>query len=199
MSEFSLSLPDLFNRAFRTQRGYDGSKLEQPNEATPVYEEADSTPAEGTEFVSVRNTLNAKLADGRPMFMPVRIGGVLLPNEPTIFLRKRKRIVETTLIGSVRRGTVKELITSDDWEVIIRGIAVNTESTLYYPEDQVKDLNDLDAREEALEIECALTSLLGIYRVVIFEVSFPEMVGIQHAQAYELRCISDEDFILEID
>lgn len=199
MAELNLSIPDLFRRVFRTERGYDGSKLEEAAETNIEYEEPSASDEEGTEFLSVRNTLNAKLADGRPMFMPVRIGGVLLPNEPTIYLTKRKRIVETTLVGSVRRGTVKELITSDDWEITIRGIAVNSQSTLFYPEDAVASINELDRREEALEVECALLSLLGVFRVVIHQVTFPEMVGIQHAQAYELRCISDEDFILEIE
>jgi len=34
---------------------------------------------------------------------------------------------------------------------------------------------------------------------VIKQFSLPEMIGIQHAQAYELICVSDEDFELNID
>ncbi|MDV7397193.1 DUF6046 domain-containing protein, partial [Arthrospira platensis SPKY1] len=93
----------------------------------------------------------------------------------------------------------KELIRSDDWEITIRGIAVNNRSTLYYPEDQVQQLALLDSVEGSLDIESALTNLLGIYRVVIYRITLPEMVGIQHAQAYELFLVQDEDFILEIE
>jgi len=201
MAELNLSIPDLFRRAFNTSRGqqYDAGQLNEEEAAAIEYEGPSSAQLEGTEFLTVRNELNAKLPDGRPLFMPVQLGGVLLPNEPTINLSKRKRIAETSLIGSRRKGTVKELISSEDWQITIRGIAVNAASTLYYPEDQVAQLKELDAREEALDIKCALTSLLGIYRVVIYQISFPEMIGIQHAQAYELKCVSDEDFILEIE
>jgi hypothetical protein len=45
---------------------------------------------------------------------------------------------------------------------------------------------------------CALTNLLGIYRLVITSFELPEMIGIQHAQAYQFTCISDEDFLLEL-
>jgi hypothetical protein len=146
----------------------------------------------------MRNTLNAVLPTGQSIFMPIRLGGVLLPNEPTIRITGQKTIVETALAGSTRRGTVKELISVDDYQVLIRGIAINYSSKLIYPEDQVKALHDLYLKNESLLIECALTNLLGIYRLVIKSVDFPEMVGVQHAQAYEFTCISDEDFDLEI-
>jgi hypothetical protein len=201
MAEFDFSIPNLFQRAFGIGRGkaYDGSKIDTDSGTVPKFENFEDSTQEGTEFLTVRNQLNARLADGRALFMPVRIGGVLLPNEPTVMLTRRKRIQETSLVGSKRRGTVKELISIEDWQITIRGICVNAKSALYYPEDQVKSIIDLDGREEALDIECALMSLAGIYRVVIRESSFPEMIGIQHAQAYELKCVSDEDFILQID
>lgn len=201
MAELNLSLPDLFRRAFGIERGlpYDGSKLNEEETTKIEFDEIENVSDEGTEFLTVRNELNAKLPDGRAIFMPVQIADVLLPNEPTIAFSKRKRIIETALVGSKRKGTVKELISSEDWEITIRGIAVNYESKIYYPEDQVADLIGLDAREESLEIKSALTSLLGIYRIVIKSFRLTEMVGIQHAQAYEFQCVSDEDFILEIE
>lgn len=149
-------------------------------------------------FLEMRDVVKACDHIGRPLFMPCKIARVLLPNEPTISISSRKNIVETALAGSTRRGTVKELIAIEDWEITIRGIALNTESRDVYPEDQVKKLNQLYGKNAALDIECALTNLLGIYRVVIKSFSLPEMVGIQHAQAYEFVCVSDEDFVLEI-
>lgn len=201
MAEISLIIQELYERAYGIGRGkpYYGNQLNEDERQKIEYEQADETPAEGTEFLSVRNTLDAKLPDGRPIFMPIRIGGILLPNEPTMVFTKRKRVAETSMVGSKRKGSVKELITSEDWQITIRGICVNTESTLYYPEDQVAAIRDLDAREEALDVECALFALLGIYRIVILDVTFPEMIGIQHAQAYELKCVSDYDFVLEIE
>lgn len=202
MAEFNLDIGTLINRAFGVGRGkpFDPGQVQQPTirqeqkyEGLPA-----SSDEEGTEFVQVRNALNATLPTGSPVFMPMKLGGVLLPNEPTIIINSRKNIVETALAGSTRRGTVKELISIEDWSVTIRGVAINYKSKLVYPEDQVKSLRDLYERNESLEVQCALTNLLGIYRLVIREFELPEMTGIQHAQAYQFLCTSDEDFILEL-
>lgn len=202
MAEFNLDISALVNRAFGIGRGkpFDPGQIQQPG--IRKEQEYDDLPAssdeEGTEFVQVRNSLNATLPTGSPVFMPMKLGGVLLPNEPTIIINSRKNIVETALAGSTRRGTVKELIAIEDWSVTIRGVAINYKSKLVYPEDEVKALRDLYERNESLEVQCALTNLLGIYRLVIREFELPEMTGIQHAQAYQFICTSDEDFILEL-
>lgn len=199
MADLNLSVEGLFEKAFGTGRGFDGNQLRTDEQPKKEFDVPADESGEGTEFLSVRNELNAKLPDGRSIFMPVQLGGVLLPNEPTISFAVKKRVVQTDLVGSKRKGTVKELINSEDWQVTIRGVAINFDSKDFYPEDIVKSLNELSNREEALEIRCALTSLLGIYRLVIVNFRLLEMVGVQHAQAYEFRCVSDEDFILEID
>lgn len=202
MAKLTFDITGLYNLAFGgVQRGkpFD-KKLLTPRRI--AQEEFQAVPAtndqEGTEFVNLRSSLAANLPNGQSVFMPMRLGGVMLPNEPTIQISSRKNIVETVLSGSTRRGTVKELISIEDWSVVIRGVALNYKSKLVYPEDQVKALRDLYERNEALTVECALTSLLGIYRLVIKDFTLPEMTGIQHAQAYQFTCVSDEDFILEL-
>jgi len=199
LTEFSIN--GLYQQVFGYQRG-------KPHDPSQVYDNAvrsaefpnaiSADDQEGTEFINMRNSLRADLPTGQLLFMPMRLGGVLLPNEPTISIAGQKTIVETPLAGSTRRGTVKELISVDDYQVTIRGIAINYASKLVYPEDEVKALRDLFEKNESLVVECALTNLFGIYRLVIKSARFPEMVGIQHAQAYELTCVSDEDFDLEI-
>jgi hypothetical protein len=202
MATFNLDIANLFERAFGAPRGqpFDSSAAQQP-----VFEGGNSFPdtppniySEGTEFVQVRGSLASTLPNGRQVFMPMRLGGLVLPNEPSVSITSRKNIVETALAGSTRRGTVKELIAVEDWQVVIRGVALNYQSTKYYPEDQVKALRDLYERNEALEVMCALTNLMGIYRLVIRDFQLPEMIGVQHAQAYQFTCTSDEDFILEL-
>ncbi len=191
----------LYQKAFGVGRG----KPFDPNQANDIGyvevsfpETIESDDEEGTEFVNMRNTLQATLPSGQALFMPVRLGGELLPNEPSLSLYMPKNVVKTSLAGSQRKGTVKELIGIDDYQITIRGLCINLQSKLVYPEDQVKLIRDLAEQKESLVIESALTNLLGVYRLVIESVSFPEMIGIQHAQAYELRCLSDEDFELEI-
>jgi len=204
MAKVNFSITGIFQNTFGIGRGkpFDSSKADTPGirEEQPFEDLPASSDDEGTEFVNMRNSLSANNPiTGAPFFMPIRLGGVLLPNEPSIIIIAKKNILETALVGSTRRGTVKELIAVEDYEITIRGIAINYESKLVYPEDQVKALHDLFLRNEALEIQSALTNLFGIYRLVIKQATFPEMTGIQHAQAYEFGCVSDEDFILELD
>lgn len=202
MAKVQFDIGSLYTKAFGIGRGqpYQGDQANKVTVATVGeggYQTPENRDAEGTEFVNMRATVQAANVTGRPFFMPVRLGGVLLPNEPTISLNLKKRIEETALVGSTRKGTVKELISVEDWAITLRGIAINQQSKKVYPEDQVKALNDLFARNEAIQIESALTNLLGIYRIVLKEFDLTEMVGVQHAQAYQFLAVSDEDFILE--
>lgn len=191
----------LFLKAFG-ERGkkYDASQL---NDTSPTkvegYEVAAYDSEEGTEFVNMRETVQASTPYGQKLFMPLKIGGVLMPNEPTISFEMPNNIVETKLVGSKRKGTVKELISEDDDRMVIRGICFNFASPKVYPEDEVKMIRDLRSRKESLAIECALTSLLGIYRIVIKTIFFPEVIGGQNYQPYEIQCVSDEPFDLEIE
>lgn len=204
MARTDFSITGIFTNSFGIGRGkpFDPSQIIRPGIEQPdAYENLPAgSDDEGTEFINMRNSLSANNPlTGEPFFMPVRLGGVVLPNEPTLYIGARKNIVETPLVGSVRRGTVKELIAEEDYDIVIRGIAINYRSKLVYPEDTVKALHNLYQRNESLEIQSALTNLLGIYRVVIRSFTLPEMIGFQHAQAYELQCVSDDDFILEIE
>lgn len=202
MAEISFDIGTLLNKAFGIGRGkpFDPGQIQEPTirEEQPFPDAQPFDDAEGLEFVQMRNSIKSNLPTGQSVFMPVRLGGLVLPNEPSLIVNSRKNIIETALAGSARRGTVKELISIEDWSVTIRGVAINYGSKLVYPEDIVKDLRDLYERNESLEIMCALTNLLGIYRLVIREFDLPEMIGIQHAQAYQFICTSDEDFILEL-
>lgn len=202
MVQTEFSINNLLRDAFGIGRGlpFDSSKVQEPEIRTeaafsnvPVGDDQ-----EGAEFMQMRLSVNSSLPTGRPVFMPMRLGGIILPNEPSIIINSRKNIVETPLAGSTRRGTVKELVSVEDWSVTIRGVVINYNSVVVYPEDEVKALRDLYNRNEALEVESALTNLLGVYRLVIKEFLLPEMIGVQHAQAYQFICVSDEDFTLEI-
>ena len=197
-------ITSLYERAFGVSRGkaYDSGQLytKQISEvpASEDYQTPSVFGADTGDFVRIRQLLNAKLPTGADIFLPVEIGGYLLPNEPTLAIATKKNIVETALVGSTKSGTVKELIALEDYEITIRGIAINYESRKVYPETQVRDLHTLYRRNEALPIICGLTELLGVKRVVIKDFRLPEMTGIQHAQAYELVCVSDAEFILEL-
>ncbi len=197
----NFDIRNLFEQAFGIGRGkpFDSSQVKLPSVTEAgEFEQPEITDEEGTEFVNMRNVVKAFTPAGQQLFMPMKLGGVLLPNEPSVSIVGVKRIVKTALVGSKRKGNVKELVAVDDYQVTIRGIALNYESTKVYPEDIVKSIHDLYLKDERLKVESALTNLLGIYSLVIERVTIPEMIGVQHAQAYELQCVSDEDFVIEI-
>lgn len=183
--------------------GYRGMAYKEtpPKRETGIVRYEDGMPEEMEEgsFVNLRSTVTSRDMLGRPFFMPVKLGGVVLQSEPTVLISSSKTIVKTALAGSSRRGTVKELISVEDYELILTGVVFSEQNKKAYPEDRVKELNDLYNRNESLPIECALTSLLGIYRVVIERMELPDMIGYQNAQAYRFNCVSDEDFEIEID
>lgn len=126
-------------------------------------------------------------------FMSVRLGTLDLYN-PVINISNKKTIVQTTLVN--RSGTVKEMISKEDYKINIKGIIMRSDNA--YPDEEISDLLELYNKNEALPIYCALTSLLFDEgeKVVITDLSLPPSPGIQHIQAYEINLISDLKFIL---
>jgi len=136
-----------------------------------------------------------KNSKGLFYFMPVKLGGIELPNALVSFSGK-KNIVETPLIGY--KGSVKELINIDSYDIMIRGIAIDDANS--FPDELILDLEGLWARNEAMTLECALTDIFlqEDDHVIIKGFRMPEMKGIEHAQAYEFELISDQYFELTI-
>jgi len=132
---------------------------------------------------------------GVEYFMPVKLNNWQLPNEPVISISGKKTIVETPLAGNSRRGTVKELINTEDYEIKIKGVIINEKDDAY-PLDEVAKLVKLFELNKSILIVNMLTDRLEITQVVIRSLDLPEMVGVQNAQSYVLSCVSDEDFIL---
>jgi hypothetical protein len=176
----SLSLADLFADAF----GYRTPAFEPQFDKLPARKERSDT---GAAYWSIDQ------ATGREYYMPVTLGDQELPF-PVISIRSRKMIVETPMVE--QRGTVKELISSEDYEITIRGLIISKERE--YPEAKVKMLRDLYERNEALTIICPITDIFlatpdrgGYDSVVIKSISFPEVRGKMTVRAYELELVSD--------
>ncbi len=144
---------------------------------------------------TIADGLNHKGLNGVYYFMPMAIGGVQLPNEPTMSVTSKKNIVETKLVGMTRRGTVKELISEGDYEIRINGICMSDDG-FNYPSDQVEAIRKLYDTNESLKLTCALADYLEIENIVIRSIEWVEMKGISHCQGYKINAVSDEDFIL---
>jgi len=130
---------------------------------------------------------------GRSYFMPVKLGQVDLPN-PVIKVTNKKTIVETALVGRI--GTVKELIGQEDYKINIKGIIIMEDST--YPEDMIATIHELYSRNTSLTISSALTNifLTDNNSVVITDISWPEIAGVQNVKTYEMNLLSDRPFEL---
>ncbi|WP_440132751.1 DUF6046 domain-containing protein [Chitinophaga sancti] len=126
-------------------------------------------------------------------FMAVKIGTLELYN-PVISISSKKTIVQTPLV--YRSGSVKELVSKDDFKINIKGIIIRDDNI--FPDNEISELVDLYNRNAALPIYCALTSLVFSEgeTVVITDLSFPATPGTQNIQAYEMNLISDLKFIL---
>jgi hypothetical protein len=163
---------------------------------TKPYSPTNASPTIAEEVLKKVDGLNHRGLLGAYYYMPVRLGGVQLPNEPTVSASMSKTVVETPLTGNSRRGTVKELISCNDYEITIQGVCIDQEHVNAYPEEQVKEIVALFERNEALLVESLFTGYLGITRLVLKTLDFAEMRGIQHSQAYKITAVSDEDFML---
>lgn len=129
-------------------------------------------------------------------FMPVQLGGVQLWH-PVMRATGRKTIVETPLVE--RGGSVKEIIAIDDWAISIRGTIKNQKGQ--WPYDELQQLLDLYQRNEAVSIVSALTSRLlnGNEYVVIKNLDLPDNPGFEESVFYEMECVADMPFELELE
>ena len=122
-----------------------------------------------------------------------------LPN-PLISIKNQKKIVETEL--TERRGTVKEIINMNDYQITVRGVIVNMDGN-QFPENDVILLRTLYEQNVPLSIKCPLTDIFllrpdrsGSDKVVIKSLDFPELPGVKNVRQYTLEMVSDEPFNL---
>lgn len=141
------------------------------------------------------STLRKKDAQGRWYFMPIALEHkgteYEIPNA-VISIRGKKSIVETSMVG--RKGTVKELISVDDYEIRIAGVCLDVD----FPDQQINSLNDLYNINESVTLKCALTDIFldEEDKVVIKSIDFAEMKGCETAQVFTMELVTDRSFEL---
>lgn len=147
------------------------------------------------------------LQNGHPYFQTLKVADkktgeqFVFPNEPLISLSLTKTIVETATVGKERRGTVKEYICTEDYELSIKGICINQEYEKRdeYPTEQVQELQRLFEINDSLEvIENPFLLLFGVQSIVLKEISWEEMAGEQGLQKYTITAVSDQDFYADL-
>jgi len=148
-------------------------------------------------FSILNNSSNGIDHFGIEQYMPVEIDGWELPTEPHISMSGKANIVETSLVGSEIRGSVKELINIEDYEIKIHGKFQNEEEN-NLPELLIERLRRIFELGERVSINCKLTDIFDITHVVISSITLPDMIGEQDAQDYEIILLSDEDFTMQL-
>lgn len=153
---------------------------------------------------AAQSPLYARDANGRYYFLPVKLGGIQLPY-PIIRISGRKMIVDTPLVA--RRGSVKELISLEDYQISIMGLIIGSGKTPadVWPEAGIKELRDLYERNESLSLENALTDIFlirpetgGKDKVVIVGMDIPPIRGSETVVGYRIDLIADQEFVLDI-
>lgn len=133
---------------------------------------------------------------GTPFFMPCKIDGFQLPNEPIITLKKTKTIIETPIDGN--EGTFKEHYSGGDWSINIKGLCILDDDSDDYPEEQVRALRKIIEKRTGLPVVCRLLSYFNVDHLSVYDCDFPAIEGSPGIQPYELNCKSDTFFDLEL-
>lgn len=158
----------------------------------------DATPGQPQPQQSINGTPLRKM-DHRGIwyFMPVMIRhkeGTLELQNAVIRITGQKNIVETPLVG--RKGSVKELVSIDDYTVSITAFVKSDDGT--YPEEQIRRIRELYNQNASVEIISVLTDLVLDQddRIVITDIEYPPTPGVEDGQAVRIECRTDHDFDL---
>jgi hypothetical protein len=120
-----------------------------------------------------------------------RFGDYTLPYSCIAEFNRTKNITKTEVLGGV--GTVKELYGLGDWDITIRGIAIeNRNGTGTTAREQIETLCRWAEVCDTIGIQGSIFGGKGIYSVVINSISVQPIVGRWNAIPFQIELVSDE-------
>ena len=123
----------------------------------------------------------------------------VFPNEPLLSIGLAKTIVETATVGKERKGTVKEYICTEDYNINIKGVCINEDDPEVYPAEQVAELTRMFEINDSLEvISNPFLELFEIRNIVLKDIQFDDMAGEQGLQKFTISAVSDQDFYADL-
>ena len=123
----------------------------------------------------------------------------IFPNEPLLSISLAKTIVETATVGKERKGTVKEYICTEDFNINIKGVCVNEKQPDVFPTEQVLELRKMFEINDSLEvISNPFLELFEIRNIVLKDIQLDEMAGEQGLQKFTIIAVSDQDFYADL-
>lgn len=119
------------------------------------------------------------------MFFPIAI----------IDVSRSKNVDMTPVEG--RDGTIKEYGSHGDYMVSIKGLLMKMNDNVpvldaAYPVEERNSLLKIEQAKAAVPVANELLNSLGINKLVIKEIKWVPMEGVENMQAFELSCVSDE-------
>lgn len=142
---------------------------------------------------------------GREFFLPLRLDDQLIPFA-VLGMTWKKTIISTPM--PERGGSVKELISIDDYLFNIKGILINPDND--FPEAGIIDIKRIWVKNASVTLRSVISDLILSgrsdlnkedpygHRVVIKEIKWPGVSGVEHAKPFEMELESDLIFDLEI-
>jgi hypothetical protein len=124
----------------------------------------------------------------------------LLPYETMISINGKNQVVKRSVAkGNKVPGKIKERWSQDDYDITITGVLIGDYEmgTIEncYPISDFRKLKDFVTVPKAIYVFCEPLQLLGINKIVIEDFSFPFTKG-ENVQAYEIKAVSDFDYVL---
>ena len=128
-------------------------------------------------------------------YLPVYLNDKLIEH-CILSVTSKKTIVETPLVN--RTGTVKELISIEDYSIQLDGFFIGTKGQ--FPDREIDELVQLYKKNEAIQLKCALTDyfILESDKVVIKSLEFPQQKAVINVRHFRMSLVSDSIFELEI-
>ncbi len=147
----------------------------------------------------LKGEFNFQSPQGGSYFLPIKIGTNptnhwQLPNEPIMSLSGGKMIKETSIRRGKGRGTVTEERGLKDYQITIRGLAINEEEN-DYPETQIRNIRRICEHEGVVYLRSYITDLYNVQKISIKDFDFPRFPANSiRVQPYVIQAKSDMDF-----
>ena len=133
--------------------------------------------------------LTLRREDGTAYVFP--LDPIMSVNSKNIITRRYvAKINQRNSQSPIRRGTVKEYWSQDDYDITISGMITGGNADEL--NQMVREFTELCESGESLAVECDwLTDSFGITRLVVESFQFPHTKGVEN-QSYMLKCYSDD-------
>jgi len=132
---------------------------------------------------------------GTPVMFPLKLDDYDMPNEPLVHVTGNKIIVKTQVAGV--QGSVKELVSDDDYMVTIEGLIINEDGD-DFPEEISRRIIEICQSPKSLKVQSDFLAMFDIHNLVIENYNFQGVTGNQNVQSYTINALSDRPLTLEL-